>query len=86
MLGAIFRLLAAICLVCYCATASAAEIRISDHPLYSIILEGEIVPGDFDKLLGLINDNCPSKSRGARPVRAESISRRRVAALRRLSR
>jgi hypothetical protein len=62
MRGLIFRFLAAICLVCSATAAGAAEIKISDHPLYSIILEGTIVPGDYDKLRKLINENCPSKS------------------------
>jgi hypothetical protein len=47
----------------YSATAAgAADIRMSDHPLYSVILEGTIVPGDYDKLRKLIDENCSSKS------------------------
>jgi hypothetical protein len=56
------RSLAATLLVCSATGASAADIKISDHPLYSIILEGTIVPGDYDKLRKLIDDNCPTKS------------------------
>jgi hypothetical protein len=58
----VFRFIAATWLVCSVAAASAAEIRISDHPAYSIILEGTVVPGDYDKLRQLIDENCPSKS------------------------
>ena len=62
MRNLIFRFIAATWLVCSATAASAAEIKISDHPLYSIILEGTIVPGDYDKLRKLIDENCPSKS------------------------
>lgn len=57
-----FQFVAATLLACSATAVSAAEIKISDHPLYSIILEGAIVPGDYDKLRKLIDENCPSKS------------------------
>jgi hypothetical protein len=56
------RFLAAMCLACSATAVDAAEIRISDHPGYSIIMEGMIVPGDYDKLRNLITKNCPTKS------------------------
>jgi len=58
----IFRFLVAIWLAVAGGVAGAAEIKISDHPSYNIILEGTIVPGDYDRLQKLINENCPSKS------------------------
>ena len=39
----------------------SAEIRRSEHPLYGFILEGAIVPGDYDKLRKLIEADCPAK-------------------------
>ena len=60
MRGLIFRLLAAIWLPSLVAPAGAAEIKISDY--HVIILEGTIVPGDYDKLRKLIEESCPSKS------------------------
>ena len=62
MRGLISRFLAATWLACSATAGGASDIRISDHPLYSIILEGTIVPGDYDKLQKLINENCPSTS------------------------
>jgi hypothetical protein len=62
MRGPTFRFIAATWLLCSVAAASAAEIKISDHPIYNIILEGTIVPGDYDKLRRLIDENCPSRS------------------------
>jgi hypothetical protein len=62
MRGLILLFLAGTWLLGPVATGNAAEVKIGDHPLYSIILEGTIVPGDYDKLRKLINENCPSRS------------------------
>jgi hypothetical protein len=62
MRSLIFSFLAAWWLMGAAAAADAAEIRLSEHPLYNIIIEGAIVPGDYDKLRKLINDSCPTRS------------------------
>jgi hypothetical protein len=58
----ICHILAASWLVCSPAAVPAADIKVSDHPLYNVILEGTIVPGDYDKLHRLIDENCPLKT------------------------
>jgi hypothetical protein len=40
--------------------ARAADIRISKSPICNIIIEGDIVPGDYEKLENLINEHWPS--------------------------
>jgi hypothetical protein len=60
MYGPTFRFLAAIWFMCAPVAAGAAEIKINEDS--AIILEGTIVPGDYDKFRKLINENCPSKS------------------------
>jgi hypothetical protein len=62
MRGLTFRFLAAAWLACSASAGNGAVVKISDHPGYSIILEGTIVPGDYDKVRKLMDENCPSKS------------------------
>ena len=45
-------------LASFVALTNAADIRISDHPSYDIVLEGTISPGDYDKLRDLIDPGC----------------------------
>ncbi len=40
-------------------SANAADIRLSEHPRYGFILEGTIVPGDYEKLRRLVEESCP---------------------------
>lgn len=61
-MGWIYRFLAAACFICTCTCAGAADIKISDHPQYNIILEGTIVKGDYEKLRNLIEEICPDNS------------------------
>ena len=49
-------------LVCFGTTTRAADIWISDDANYSIVLEGTIKPGDYNKLQELLNANCPKNS------------------------
>lgn len=51
--------LALIFIVSAVMPASAADIRMSDHPGFNVILEGTITTGDYDKLRALIDENCP---------------------------
>jgi hypothetical protein len=62
----ISRLLAATWLAFLVAPAGSADIKISDNPLYDVILEGTIVPGDYDKLRKLIDEWCPARSYNSR--------------------
>src|SRR5450432_1096815 len=45
----------------FTGVATAADIRRSDHRLYGFVLEGTIVPGDYDKLRKLVEEDCPAK-------------------------
>ncbi len=47
--------------ICFVGVSNAAEIKVSDHPGYGIILEGTIVSGDYDKLRKLVEENCFAK-------------------------
>jgi hypothetical protein len=62
MRGLIFRLLGATWLAFLVAPAGSADIKINEHRLHDIILEGTIVSGDYDKLRKLIDEHCPAKS------------------------
>jgi hypothetical protein len=57
----IFALPAVIWALCFAGIVSAADIRRNDHPLYPFTLEGTIVPGDYDRLRKLIDEDCPGK-------------------------
>jgi hypothetical protein len=62
MFNAFLKLLgSAVGAACLAGFANAAEIKVSEHPGYGIILEGTIVSGDYDKLRKLIEENCPAK-------------------------
>jgi hypothetical protein len=56
-----FSLLVAVWAIGFAGVAQAADIRRSEHPLYGFVLEGTIVPGDYDKLRKLIEEDCPAK-------------------------
>ncbi|MGO9049820.1 MAG: hypothetical protein ACLQFW_23565 [Xanthobacteraceae bacterium] len=56
-----FFLAVASWVLCFPGVASAADIRRNDHPLYPFILEGTIVPGDYDRLRELIDEDCTGK-------------------------
>jgi hypothetical protein len=54
-------LFAAAWLTCFVPSLDAAEFRIGEGSAYGIVLEGEIVRGDYEKLRSLIEDTCLSK-------------------------
>lgn len=52
-----FFLAVASWVLCFPGVASAADIRRNDHPLYPFILEGTIVPGDYEAATKLKDPN-----------------------------
>ncbi len=61
MSNIISRLLAVTLLMLFLTPASGADVRNHDH-MRSLVLEGSIELGDYDKLVKVIDESCPAQS------------------------